>query len=84
MGAPLYFKCNVRLLLTVGCRSLLSKRGVAGVIFGWQTRRDERLQIIDWLEHGGRLRRAGVSGLMQMRSEEARLAGGSVHLFDVT
>ena len=67
---------------TVGYRSLLSKRGVAGVIFGWQTDRDDRLRVLDWLGRGRWLRRLGVSRPAQMQLQEARVVGGSVQLFD--
>jgi hypothetical protein len=69
---------------TVGYRSMWKKRALAGLVFGWNTTREEREDLIGWLKNGrGRwLRRVNFLGQPRLSLQEARLNGGSVELSD--
>jgi hypothetical protein len=69
---------------TVGYRSMLNKRALAGLIFGWNTTREERTEILSWLNSGwGKwLRRIEFADDFKLNLQEARLNGGSLELLD--
>jgi hypothetical protein len=67
---------------TVGYRSMWHKRALAGLIFGWNTTREERAEVIGWLKNGGArwLRRVNFPGQSKLSMQEARVNGGSIEL----
>ncbi len=69
---------------TVGYRSMWQNRALAGLIFGWDTTRDERAEVIGWLTKGrGKwLRRLEFADDFKLSLQEARLNGGSIELQD--
>jgi hypothetical protein len=67
---------------TVGYRPLFSKRALAGLIFGWNTSREDRLKVLSWLRGGRWLRRLGLPEPMGLSLQAARLIGGSIELSD--
>jgi hypothetical protein len=60
------------------------KRALAGLIFGWDTTREERAEILSWLNSGwGRWpRRVEFADDFKLKLQEARLNGGSIELLD--
>jgi hypothetical protein len=67
---------------TVGYHPMLTKRAVAGLIFGWDTTADERLEVIGRIKGGRWWRKPGFLEPLQLGLHEARLVGGSIQLFD--
>jgi hypothetical protein len=69
---------------TVGYHRMGHKRELAGLIFGWDTTREERAEVVGWLNSGwGRWwRRIESPGRWKLTLQEARLNGGSIELLD--
>jgi hypothetical protein len=69
---------------TVGYRSMWRKRALAGLIFGWDTTREERTEIVSWLNSGkgSWWRRTELSDPLKLTLQEARLNRGTVELLD--
>jgi hypothetical protein len=67
---------------TVGYDPMLTKRAVAGLIFGWDMTADERLEVIGRIKGGRWWRKPGFLEPLQLGLHEARLGGGSIQLFD--
>jgi hypothetical protein len=67
---------------TVGPHPTLTKRALAGLIFGWGTTADDRLEILRRLNGGRWWRKPGLREPLRLELQEARLIGGSIQLFD--
>jgi hypothetical protein len=67
---------------TVGLHPMLTKRALAGLIFGWDTTADERLEVVGRLRGSEWWRQPGLPQPLKLGLQEARLVGGSIQLFD--
>jgi hypothetical protein len=67
---------------TVGAHPMLTGRALAGLIFGWDTTTDDRLEILKRLKGGPWWRRPALPDPFRLELQEAILIGGSIQLFD--
>jgi hypothetical protein len=75
-------KWNVDEKPTVGNHPMLSKRALKGLIFGWDTTADERLEVIGSLKDAGWWRKPALPEPLRLGLQEARLVGGSIQLLE--
>jgi|GEM_PF-2430362 len=67
---------------TVGLHRMLTKRALAGLVFGWNTSVAERLEVVGRLRGGEWWRQPKLPEPLKLGLQEAQLVGGSIQLFD--
>lgn len=67
---------------TVGPRPMFTGRSLSGLIFGWNTTTEERLEILERLKSGPWWRKPALPDPFRLELQEAQLIGGTIQLFD--